>query len=71
MGVNSLPKTVTRQRRGCVCLSPARYITTRLPSRTRHLKAEAVRHLSEHGPTAANPAAAGLLLWAQRTEDID
>ena len=32
MGVNSLPKTVTRQRRGCdlnpglLCLSPARYL---------------------------------------------
>ena len=74
--MNSLPKTVTRQRRGCD-LNPgpsvpeSSTLTTRLPSHTRHLKAEAVRHLSEHGPTAANPAAAGLLLWAQRTEDID
>jgi len=39
MGVNSLPKTVTRQRRGCGCdLNPGRTapesstLTTRLPS---------------------------------------
>ena len=73
MGVNSLPKTVTRQHRGCD-LNPGltapepSTLTTWLPS---HPSVRSINCRLGDVHEAFQQRVAGLLLWSQQVGDID